>query len=51
MKIINKIEKEVRKNLNLNIYDIYDNDSPTDEEMAKLKAISDELKVFEQYYE
>ena len=48
---INKIEKEVRKNLNLNVYDIYDDDSPTDEEMAKLKAISDELKVFEQYYE
>jgi len=48
---INKIERQVRKNLNLNLYDIYDEDSPTNEEMAKLKAISDELKLFEQYYE
>ena len=48
---INKIEKKVRKNLNLKLYDIYDENSPTNEEMAKLKAISDELKLFEQYYE
>jgi len=48
---INKIEKEVRKKLNLNLYDIYDEDPLTIEELTKLKAISDELKVFEQYYE
>ncbi len=48
---INKIEREVRKNLNLNLYDIYDADSPTNEELAKLKNITDELKLFEQYYE
>ena len=39
---INKIENQVRQNLNLNLYNIYDEDSQTNEEMAKLKAISDE---------
>lgn len=48
---INKIEKKVRHNLKLSLYDIYDEDSPTDEEKTKLKAISDELKLFERYYE
>jgi len=48
---INKIEREVRKNLNLTLYDIYDINSPTNEELTKLKSISDELKLFEQYFE
>ena len=48
---INKIEKKVRHNLKLSLYDIYDEDSPTDDEKTKLKAISDELKLFERYYE
>ncbi|MFX1288059.1 MAG: ketol-acid reductoisomerase [Promethearchaeota archaeon] len=48
---INKIEREVRKNLNLTLYDNYDINSPTNEELTKLKSISDELKLFEQYYE
>ncbi|NVM16220.1 MAG: ketol-acid reductoisomerase [Candidatus Lokiarchaeota archaeon] len=48
---INRIERNVRKNLNLNLYDIYDADSLTNEEIIKLKNISDELKLFEQYYE
>jgi len=48
---INKIEKKVRNSLHLNLYDIYDEDFPTNEEKAKLKAISDELKLFERYFE
>lgn len=47
---INKIEREVRKNLNLNLYNI-DVEPPTKEEIDKLKTISDELKLFERYYE
>jgi ketol-acid reductoisomerase len=48
---INKIERNVRSNLNLKLYDIYDVDSLTNDEILKLKSISDELKLFEQYYE
>jgi len=48
---INTLEKLVRKNLNLRIYDIYEEEPPTKEEMKKLKDIAHELKVFEQYYE
>jgi len=48
---INKLEKQVRKNLNLKIYDIYEENPPTREEMEKLKDITDELKLFEEYYE
>lgn len=48
---INKIERNVRSNLNLKLYDIYDVDSLTNDELFKLKSISDELKLFEQYYE
>jgi len=48
---INKLEKKVRKNLKLKEYDIYEEEALSEEEMAKLKSISDELKSFEQYYE
>ena len=48
---INKLEKQVRKSLKLKEYDIYEEKAPSEEEMAKLKSISDELKLFEQYYE
>jgi len=48
---INKLEKQVRNNLKLKLYDIYEEEPPTEEEIAKLKSISDELKLFEQYYE
>lgn len=47
---INKLEQLVRKNLNLKIYDIYNEEPPTQEEIAKLKDIEEELKLFEQYY-
>ncbi len=48
---INKIENKVRKSLNLKLYDISKEEIPTEEEMSKLKEISEELKLFEQYYE
>ncbi len=48
---INKLEKQVRRNLKLKLYDIYEEQPPTEEELAELKSISDELKLFEQYYE
>jgi len=48
---INKLEKQVRKSLKLKEYDIYEEEAPTKEEFAKLKRISDELQLFEQYYE
>ena len=48
---INKIEKAVRKNLNLKIYDIYEENPPIKEEIEKIADIADELKLFEQYYE
>ncbi|MFW9998878.1 MAG: ketol-acid reductoisomerase [Candidatus Hodarchaeota archaeon] len=48
---INKLERQVRKSLKLKEYDIYKEEAPTEEEMAKLKVISEELKLFEQYYE
>lgn len=47
---INKLEKQVRKNLKLKVYDIYGEAPPTEEEIAKLKSVSDELKLIEQYY-
>jgi len=48
---INKLENQVRKNLNIKIYDIYEEKPPTKEEMEKLAEIADELKLFQQYYE
>ena len=48
---INKLEKQVRKNLKLKVYDIYDEEPPTEEELDNLKNISDEIKLFEQYFE
>jgi ketol-acid reductoisomerase len=48
---INKLEKQVRKNLNLKVYDIYEENPPTKEEMETFKEIADELRLFEQYYE
>lgn len=48
---INKIEKLVRKNLNLKVFDIYEQESPTKDEIEKLKDVEQELKLFENYYE
>jgi ketol-acid reductoisomerase len=48
---INKIEEKVRKNLKLKLYDIYDEEPPTKEELSELVSISDELKLFEEYFE
>ncbi|NHJ21140.1 MAG: ketol-acid reductoisomerase [Candidatus Lokiarchaeota archaeon] len=48
---INSIEREVRKNLQLKLYDIYEEEPPTKEEMVKLQSISEELNLFRQYYE
>ncbi len=47
---INKLEKEVRKNMKLKTYDLYE-EAPTEEELLELKKISEELKLFEQYFE
>ncbi|MFX1323751.1 MAG: ketol-acid reductoisomerase [Promethearchaeota archaeon] len=47
---INKLEKQVRKNLKLKLYDIYEEIPPTKEELSELKKISSEIKEFEQYY-
>jgi ketol-acid reductoisomerase len=46
---INKIEKQVRKNLNMNIFEV-DENPPTVEEIEKIAEISNELKLFEDYY-
>jgi ketol-acid reductoisomerase len=48
---INKLEKQVRKRLKLKLYNIYEEEAPTETELAKLKNISEEIKLFEQYYE
>ncbi|MFX1259594.1 MAG: ketol-acid reductoisomerase [Promethearchaeota archaeon] len=48
---INKLEKLVRKNLNLKRYDIYKDEPPTKEEIEKLKEIKHEIELFEHYYE
>ena len=48
---INRLEKKVRRILGLKIFNIYDEEPPTEEEMAKMKEISEELKQFEQFYE
>ncbi|MHA2325483.1 MAG: hypothetical protein ACXACB_08785, partial [Promethearchaeota archaeon] len=48
---INRLEKQVRKSFKLKLYDIYEEESPTEEELSELKSISEELKLFQQYYE
>jgi ketol-acid reductoisomerase len=48
---INKLEKLVRQNLNLNVYDIYKEEPPTEEEIVKLKDIEDEIQLFKDYYD
>ncbi|MFX1591124.1 MAG: ketol-acid reductoisomerase [Promethearchaeota archaeon] len=48
---INKLEKQVRKNLKLKLYDIYEEELPSEAEMSDLNKISKELKLFEQYFE
>jgi ketol-acid reductoisomerase len=48
---VNKLEQEVRKNLGLKIFNIYEEESPTEEELEKLEEISEELKKFELFYE
>ena len=48
---INKVEKEVRKNLKMPVYDIYEESPPTPEEIKRSESISDELKLFEKYYQ
>ncbi|MFX1304622.1 MAG: ketol-acid reductoisomerase [Promethearchaeota archaeon] len=47
---INKLEKQVRNNLKLELYDIFEEEPPTEAELTELKKISDELKLFEQYF-
>jgi ketol-acid reductoisomerase len=48
---INKIENLVRKNLKLKLFDIYEEEPPTETEFNELEKISGELKLFEEYYE
>jgi ketol-acid reductoisomerase len=48
---INKIEKEVRKNLKVPVYDIYTETPPTLDEIKRSESISDELKSFEKYFQ
>ncbi|TFF92421.1 MAG: ketol-acid reductoisomerase [Promethearchaeota archaeon] len=48
---INRVENQVRQNLGLKIYDIYDEEPPNKEEINKLKKIDEELKKFEEYYQ
>ena len=48
---INKLEKQVRKSLKLKLYDIYEEDPPTEADLLELKKISEEIKLFEQYFE
>jgi len=47
---INRIENEVRENLDLDTYDLYEQEPPTKEDMENLKEISDDLIKFEKYY-
>ena len=48
---INRLEKQVRKNLKMKEYDKYEEEPPTEEEMKELEKISDEIKRFEELYE
>ncbi|TXT63785.1 MAG: Ketol-acid reductoisomerase (NADP(+)) [Promethearchaeota archaeon] len=48
---INRIENEVRDNLGLKTYDIYEQEPPTNRDMEELKEVSEELKEFEKYYQ
>ncbi|MFX0021991.1 MAG: ketol-acid reductoisomerase [Candidatus Hermodarchaeota archaeon] len=48
---INKLEKQVRKNLKMKSYDIYEETPPSEEEMKELAKISDDIKRFEEMFE
>jgi len=48
---INKLEKQVRKSMKLKLFDIYEEQPPTAEDIEKAKEITNELKMFEKYYE
>jgi len=48
---INRVENQVRENLGLKTFDIYDEEPPNKEEINKLKKIDEELKKFEEYYQ
>ncbi|MFX0002078.1 MAG: ketol-acid reductoisomerase [Candidatus Hodarchaeota archaeon] len=48
---INKLEKLVRKNLKQKLFDIYEEEPPTETELTELEKISEELKLFEEYYQ
>jgi ketol-acid reductoisomerase len=48
---INKVEQKVRKKLGLKIFNIYDEEPPTEEEIKNLKEVSEELEQFETFYE
>jgi len=48
---VNKLEQEVRKNLGLKLYNVYEEEPPTEEELKKMEDISEELKKFEIFYE
>lgn len=43
---MNKIEKEVRKNLKLKEHDLYQEEPPTEEEIEKVKQISKDMEYF-----
>jgi ketol-acid reductoisomerase len=47
---INRLEKQVRKNLKMKSYDIYEEEPPTEEEMKELEKISDQIKKFEEMF-
>ena len=48
---VNKLEQQVRKNLGLKRFNIYEEEPPTEEELKKMEDISEELKKFEIFYE
>ncbi|MHA2280842.1 MAG: ketol-acid reductoisomerase [Promethearchaeota archaeon] len=48
---INRIERQVRKNLKLKLYRIYEEKPLSEDELSQLKRISNEIKSFEEYFE
>lgn len=48
---INRLEKQVRTNMKMKLFDIYEEEPPTAEEIRELEKIYDEIKLFEEYYE
>ncbi|MFW9894338.1 MAG: ketol-acid reductoisomerase [Candidatus Thorarchaeota archaeon] len=48
---INRIENQVRKNLKLKLYNVYEEKPLSGDDLSKLKEISDELKQFEEFFQ